>query len=183
MLPTGGRICGKLTCCLLLGCLQGGEREGVDQLREVSRKGPTTLEANQGANLKSISHRCYLREVAYEWELTKATIYLPPWLSLNPKPESSGLGGWGRWGGTLICAAGVRPGAAQRVSAPPLLYFATFASPFVHCAKPLHTFIHFPFLHFAKPFHVLQAFSFQPFLTLHFAKHFHFPLLALRSAG
>ena len=29
-----------------------------------------------GANLKSISHRCYLREVAFEWELTKETIYL-----------------------------------------------------------------------------------------------------------
>ena len=24
-----------------------------------------------------ISHRCYLREVACEWELTKETIYLP----------------------------------------------------------------------------------------------------------
>ena len=30
-----------------------------------------------GANLKSISHRCNLREVAYEWELNKETIYLP----------------------------------------------------------------------------------------------------------
>ena len=30
-----------------------------------------------GANLKSISHRCYLWEVAFEWELTKETIYLP----------------------------------------------------------------------------------------------------------
>ena len=27
-----------------------------------------------GANLKSISHRCYLRRVALEWELTKETI-------------------------------------------------------------------------------------------------------------
>ena len=25
---------------------------------------------NPGANLKSISHRCYLQEVAFEWELT-----------------------------------------------------------------------------------------------------------------
>ena len=32
---------------------------------------------NLGANLKSISHRCYLREVAFEWELTKETIKLP----------------------------------------------------------------------------------------------------------
>ena len=29
------------------------------------------------ANLKSISHRCYLFEVAFEWELTKETIDLP----------------------------------------------------------------------------------------------------------
>jgi len=32
---------------------------------------------NPGANLKSISHRCHLREVAFVWELTKETIYLP----------------------------------------------------------------------------------------------------------
>ena len=32
---------------------------------------------NPGANLKSISHRCYLREVAFEWKLTKETTYLP----------------------------------------------------------------------------------------------------------
>ena len=32
---------------------------------------------NPGANLESISHRCYLREVAFEWDLTKETIYLP----------------------------------------------------------------------------------------------------------
>ena len=32
---------------------------------------------NLGANLKSISCRCYLREVAFEWELTKETIYVP----------------------------------------------------------------------------------------------------------
>ena len=30
-----------------------------------------------GANVTSISHRCYPREVAFEWELTKETIYLP----------------------------------------------------------------------------------------------------------
>ena len=29
------------------------------------------------ANLESISHRCYLRKEAFEWELTKDTIYLP----------------------------------------------------------------------------------------------------------
>ena len=32
---------------------------------------------NPGPNLKSISHRCYLREVAFVWELTKETIVLP----------------------------------------------------------------------------------------------------------
>ena len=29
------------------------------------------------ANLKSVSDRCYLREVTFEWELTKVTICLP----------------------------------------------------------------------------------------------------------
>ena len=33
----------------------------------------STLEAN----LKSISQRCYLQEVAFEWELTKEIIYFP----------------------------------------------------------------------------------------------------------
>ena len=32
---------------------------------------------NPGANLKSISHRCYLFEVAFVWELTQETIHLP----------------------------------------------------------------------------------------------------------
>ena len=32
---------------------------------------------NPGANLKPISHRCYLREVAFDWELTRETTYLP----------------------------------------------------------------------------------------------------------
>jgi len=32
---------------------------------------------NPGANLKSISNRCYLFEVAFVWELTKETIVLP----------------------------------------------------------------------------------------------------------
>jgi hypothetical protein len=32
---------------------------------------------NPGANLESISHKCYLQEVAFEWELTKETIHLP----------------------------------------------------------------------------------------------------------
>ena len=32
---------------------------------------------NPGANIKSISHRCYLRKEALKWELTKDIIYLP----------------------------------------------------------------------------------------------------------
>ena len=32
---------------------------------------------NPGAQLKSISHRCYLPEEAFEWELTKDTINSP----------------------------------------------------------------------------------------------------------
>ena len=34
-------------------------------------------EGNSGANLQSIFHRCYLRDVAFEWELTQEPIYLP----------------------------------------------------------------------------------------------------------
>ena len=33
--------------------------------------------SNPGANLKSISHRCYSFEVAFVWELTEETIDLP----------------------------------------------------------------------------------------------------------
>ena len=36
-----------------------------------------THSRNPGANLKSISHRCYLQEEAFEWELTEETIHLP----------------------------------------------------------------------------------------------------------
>ena len=32
---------------------------------------------NPGANIKSISHRCYLEKVAFVWELTQETIVLP----------------------------------------------------------------------------------------------------------
>ena len=32
---------------------------------------------NPGANLKSLCYRCYFREAAFEWELTKDTIDLP----------------------------------------------------------------------------------------------------------
>ena len=36
---------------------------------------------NPGANRMSISHRCYLREVACEWELTKMNYLFAPGLS------------------------------------------------------------------------------------------------------
>ena len=36
-----------------------------------------TAGGNPGASLESISDRCHLREVAFEWELTKESIYLP----------------------------------------------------------------------------------------------------------
>ena len=69
---------------------------------------------NPGANLKSISHRCHLREVAFEWELTKETIYLA--LSClqgggaikrlyQPPPPRPGLGGMGpgvKWSGDRV---------------------------------------------------------------------------------
>ena len=42
-----------------------------------SRSGPSHPGGNPGGNPKSISHRCYLREVAFEWDLTEETIFLP----------------------------------------------------------------------------------------------------------
>jgi len=50
---------------------------------------PNHLGGNQGANLKSISHRCYRREVAFGWELTEETIYLSlDWLQGGPRPPN-----------------------------------------------------------------------------------------------
>ena len=43
---------------------------------DVSRPAPHPG-GNPGASLESISHICYFREVAFEWELTKETIFLP----------------------------------------------------------------------------------------------------------
>ena len=61
---------------------QGGWAGGAEQLAgppEDVRRGasPTRPGGNPGVNLKSISHRCYLFEVAFVWELTKETIVLP----------------------------------------------------------------------------------------------------------
>ena len=58
---------------------------------------PSSLESgrshpggNPGAIRKSISHRCYLWEVAFEWEFTKETIYLPlGCLRGGGRPEAS----------------------------------------------------------------------------------------------
>jgi len=53
--------------------------EVVDELVQLTNPGLEVLHAgdNPGANLKSISHRCHLREVAVVWEFTKETIDLP----------------------------------------------------------------------------------------------------------
>ena len=44
----------------------------INTFREVSHPG-----GNTGANIKSISRRCYLREVSFEWKLAQETIHLP----------------------------------------------------------------------------------------------------------
>ena len=47
---------------------------------------------NPGTNLKSISHRYFLREVAFEWELTSETIYLPQGCLQGGDASLRGLG-------------------------------------------------------------------------------------------
>jgi len=54
---------------------------------------------NPGANLKTISHRCYLFEVAFVWDLTKKPIDLPlGCLQGGPRPTAGllRLSSWGR---------------------------------------------------------------------------------------
>ena len=87
MPPKSGGICGRLTYDLPLGCLQGGCSDADPQAPPTPTPDHGTpsvrLSAvvhpggNPGANLKSISHRCYLFEVAFVWELTNETIVLP----------------------------------------------------------------------------------------------------------
>jgi len=87
----------KETIVLPLGCLQGGcipmswhWRRVLAPSRHAAispssriclelNKIPaiSTLEVTQGQILSQISHRCYLSEVAFVWELTKETIVLP----------------------------------------------------------------------------------------------------------
>ena len=53
-----------------------GEDAGRSDRFSTSLLSQTHSGGNPWANLKSISHRCYLREVAFEWEWTKETFYL-----------------------------------------------------------------------------------------------------------
>ena len=48
---------------------------------------------NPGANLKSISHKCHLFEVAFVWELTKETIHLPLGCLQGGMPTAATAGG------------------------------------------------------------------------------------------
>ena len=57
-------LCGRPECCIQ-------PTTSSDQPQAYHPGG------NPGANLKSISLKCYLQEVAFEWELTEQTIYLP----------------------------------------------------------------------------------------------------------
>jgi len=50
---------------------------GESQTNAIKRSTRHQPGGNPVAKLKSIPHRCYLREVAFEWELTKETIDLP----------------------------------------------------------------------------------------------------------
>jgi hypothetical protein len=69
----------------VLGFMVGGRgsfTRAID-VCEISRgssrghRNEATLRATQGQIFKSISHRCYLFEVAFAWELTSETIVLP----------------------------------------------------------------------------------------------------------
>jgi len=62
---------GKITF-LLSPILQVSTRQHRGCYQNSSHPG-----GNPGANLKSISYRCYLEEVAFVWALTKETIHLP----------------------------------------------------------------------------------------------------------
>jgi len=73
---------------------------------------------NSGANLKSISHRCYLFEVAFVWELTKETIGLPlGCLQGGTNPSKQGLlWGLGPWGGLWAMRTSVGGGMPPSAS-------------------------------------------------------------------
>ena len=66
--------------CIYRGVPQaaGREHDGHQPRHHGPRQGnPSHPGANPGANHKSISHRFCLREVAFQWELAKQTIFLP----------------------------------------------------------------------------------------------------------
>ena len=73
-------------CCIAIFCVYScSRRAGPTRMSRASpplagmpsTRTPPFIGDNPGENLKSISHRCYLRQVAFEWELTRKTIYLP----------------------------------------------------------------------------------------------------------
>ena len=93
MPPRRGGICGILTEDLPLGYLQGGQvhlhalcpgaclrSPDLNEEPRLTEADPDLLShpgVELRANLKGISHRCYLFEVAFVWELTEETIDLP----------------------------------------------------------------------------------------------------------
>ena len=56
--------------CLMSGGARGGREKKPQPLNHPR--------VESKANLKSISHRCHLFEVAFAWELTEEIIHLPP---------------------------------------------------------------------------------------------------------
>ena len=69
--------CLSLSVSLSRSLFAKGWSGRAGKARSVEMNHSTHPAGNSGANLKSISYRCYLREVASEWELTRETIYLP----------------------------------------------------------------------------------------------------------
>ena len=63
------------------GEIPGPNQKGWDPFRSQPPQGVFVFDHhpgdNVGANLRSISHRCYLFEVTLVWELAKETIFLP----------------------------------------------------------------------------------------------------------
>ena len=83
----GGGMRGCVSAGMLASLMDLGFGDGIDGVFGSSAGEPQTQNpehstlnqpgGNPGADLKSISYRCYLQEVAFEWVLTKDTIYLP----------------------------------------------------------------------------------------------------------
>ena len=83
----GGGMRGCVSAGMLASLMDLGFGDGIDGVFGSSAGEPQTQNpehstlnhtgGNPGANLESISYRCYHGEVAFEWVLTKDTIYLP----------------------------------------------------------------------------------------------------------